>query len=68
VKDAPPYDSATALDRNEEMDLYKHYKRDGYWADKVRLENPELHTISPASEGGIRNTGDAHIQDKRAGL
>jgi hypothetical protein len=68
VKDAPPYDSAVALDRNEEMDLYKHYKRDSYWADKVNLENPEIHTMSSAPEGGIRNAGNAYTQDKRAGL
>jgi hypothetical protein len=68
VKDAPPYDSAVAPDRNEEMDLYKHYKRDGYWADKVNLENPEIYTMSSAPEGGIRNAGNAYTQDKRAGL
>lgn len=44
VKNAPPYDSATPLDRNEEIDLYKHYNRAGYWAENVKLENPELHT------------------------
>ena len=56
VKDAPPYESATALDRNEEIHLYKHYKRAGYWADEVKLENPELHTIRSTSEGSIRES------------
>jgi sporulation protein YlmC with PRC-barrel domain len=68
VKDAPPYDSATALDRSGEINLYNHYKRDGYWAGKVRLENPEIHTSPTLSEGAIRNTGDAYTEDKRAAL
>ena len=40
VKDAPPYHSAVMLDRGGEMSLHKHYKRAGYWADEVTLENP----------------------------
>jgi hypothetical protein len=53
VKDAPPYDSARVLDRNEEIDLYKQYKRRGYWADEVRLTNPEFRTVKRAPDGMI---------------
>ena len=31
VKDAPPYDSATRLDRESEVSLYKHHGRPGHW-------------------------------------
>jgi hypothetical protein len=41
VKDAPPYDSAVALDRNQEIGLHKHYKGAGYWADEVKFERPQ---------------------------
>ena len=39
VKGAPPYDSAAELDRMLEMDIYKHYGRNGYWAEH---EEPEF--------------------------
>lgn len=35
VKDAPPYDAAAALDRGQEIGIYKHYGRPGYWADEA---------------------------------
>ena len=38
VKDAPPYDSASQLDRKQEMAIYQHYGRPGYWADEVKRE------------------------------
>jgi hypothetical protein len=41
VKGAPPYDSATQLDREQEMDIYRHYGRPGYWADEVKREGAE---------------------------
>jgi hypothetical protein len=49
VKDAPPYDGAANLERAGEIGLYKHYGRAGYWADEVRLENPQYHTIKSAA-------------------
>jgi hypothetical protein len=36
VKDAPPFDSATQLDRKQEMGIHEHYGRAGYWAQEVR--------------------------------
>jgi hypothetical protein len=38
VKDAPPYDPAAQLDREQEMGVYEHYKRPGYWANEVKRE------------------------------
>lgn len=55
VKDAPPYRAATALDRDGEIELYTHYSRAGYWADEVKLQNPEFHTIPPLAQGGRAN-------------
>lgn len=55
VKDAPPYDSSVPLNREQEMNLYKHHGRGGYWADEVKLENPQYRVIKSASQGGIRN-------------
>lgn len=34
VKDAPPYDSATGLDRQQEQGVYEHYGRPGCWTGK----------------------------------
>lgn len=57
VKDAPPYVSAATLDRDEEIGLHKHYKRAGYWADEVKLENPQFRAVKSASQGAIhKNT------------
>jgi hypothetical protein len=50
VKDAPPYHSAATLDRDSEISLHKHYKRAGYWADEVKLENPQFRAVKPASQ------------------
>ncbi len=36
VKDAPPYDSAVQLDREQETGIYKHYGRPGYWAGETK--------------------------------
>ncbi|BBP04990.1 hypothetical protein TPL01_25810 [Sulfuriferula plumbiphila] len=39
VKDAPPYDSAAQLDREQEMGIYKHYGLVGYWATQAKSES-----------------------------
>jgi len=39
VKDAPPYDSAARLDRQQEMGVYEHYRRPGYWTTKQIRES-----------------------------
>ncbi len=38
VKDAPPYDSAAPLDRQQEQDIHEHYDRPGYWTAKPSTE------------------------------
>lgn len=38
VKDAPAYDSAKPLDRQQEMRLYMHYGKVGYWAGAEIVE------------------------------
>jgi sporulation protein YlmC with PRC-barrel domain len=48
IKASPPYDSAGTLHRHEEANLYNHYRRPGYWADHVALQNPEFRTVEPA--------------------
>lgn len=56
VKDAPPYDSAIALHRDEEITLHKHYKRAGYWADEVKLENPQFSAVKSTAPGPIHKS------------
>ena len=53
VKKAPSYNSSVPLHRDHEMDLYRHHGRAGYWAEEVRLENPEFHAINSASSRPI---------------
>jgi hypothetical protein len=35
VKEAPHFESAIELDREQEMGLYKHYDRTGYWTNQL---------------------------------
>ena len=49
VKRAPAYHSAVPPSRAQEIALYEHHDRPGYWASEVRLENPEFHAITHSS-------------------
>ncbi len=49
VKDAPPYDAAVPLDRDQEFGIFKHYGRPGYWAGDVKHAAGN-HTIRSASK------------------
>jgi hypothetical protein len=44
VKDAPPFDAAMPLSRDQEMDLYlyRHHGRTGYWAEEGKRGNREF--------------------------
>jgi len=42
VRDAPPYDSSVPLDRNQELRIYKHYRRASYWQSEAKQGTPEL--------------------------
>jgi sporulation protein YlmC with PRC-barrel domain len=53
VKDAPPYNSAVTLDREGESRLHKHYASAGYWADEVKLENPQYRPVKSAPPAAI---------------
>jgi len=48
VKDAPPFDAAMPLSRDQEMDLYlyRHHGRTGYWAEEGKRGNREF-SVSP---------------------
>jgi len=35
VKESPHFESAAELDREQELGLYKHYGRDGYWTNQL---------------------------------
>lgn len=37
VKDSPRFESSAALNRQQEADLHKHYKRSAYWEKEQRL-------------------------------
>jgi hypothetical protein len=41
VKNAPPYDSSKILSREHEVHLHRYHGHTGYWADEVRLKNPD---------------------------
>jgi hypothetical protein len=57
VKTAPPYNAAGTLGRHEEISLHDHYRRAGYWAKEVELENPQFGALKSAPHGVI----DKHI-------
>lgn len=38
LKDAPPYDSAISLDREQEALIHEHYARAGYWATEAKRQ------------------------------
>ncbi len=38
VKDAPTYDASTPLDREQEINIFKHYGHSGYWENEVKFE------------------------------
>jgi hypothetical protein len=53
VKAAPPYNAAGTLGRHEEMSLHDHYRRAGYWANELKLENPQICAVKSAPDGAI---------------
>jgi hypothetical protein len=38
IKNAPPYDSSVDWSRDQELDLYRHHGRSGYWAESAMHE------------------------------
>jgi putative oxidoreductase len=45
VKGSPPYAPGGRVGRDEEASIYDHYRRPGYWAREVQLQNPEFRNI-----------------------
>ncbi|MGO9949749.1 MAG: PRC-barrel domain containing protein [Steroidobacteraceae bacterium] len=39
VKDAPLYASMTSLNREQEISIFRHYGRDGYWPREAKYDN-----------------------------
>jgi hypothetical protein len=54
VKDAPPYESASPPNRNQETARYQHHGRTRYWADQVNLENPQYRVVGSAPSGAAQ--------------
>lgn len=48
VKDAPPYDAAAQLDREQELGLHEHYKRAGYWSPDAKSAPAISNRSAPA--------------------
>jgi hypothetical protein len=59
VKDSPAYDPATPLSRDYEVNLYRHHRRSGYWADEVKTANPESGATGPSSQGAAQVRNEA---------
>jgi hypothetical protein len=55
VKNAPRYDPSAPMSREHEMSLHQHYGRAGYWADEVKLQNPEYHILKSRPQPAGRN-------------
>jgi hypothetical protein len=43
IKDSPRFDSTSELNRQHEMDLYKHYQRSAYWEKEPSRERTKNH-------------------------
>jgi uncharacterized protein YrrD len=65
VKHAPAYNSSVPPSREQEIGLHQHHGRVGYWANEVKLENPEFHVIASSPRGVSRQTRDGTMHDKR---
>jgi sporulation protein YlmC with PRC-barrel domain len=65
VKHAPAYSSLAPPSREQETNLHQHHGRVGYWANEVKLENPEFHVIASSPQGVSRQTRDGTMHDKR---
>jgi len=61
LKDAPSFDPANPLSRDQEVDLYRHQGRPGYWTEDGKRENRESRLSVPASRA------DKYRPDSTAG-
>jgi sporulation protein YlmC with PRC-barrel domain len=60
LKDAPPYDAALPLSRNQEAELYRLHGRAGYWTSEATREDREFRVISHSNSdlSGRRSRAD----------
>ncbi|HXS12465.1 MAG TPA: hypothetical protein VN734_07170 [Acidobacteriaceae bacterium] len=57
LKDAPHYDPAMPLRRDQEMDLYQHHGRAGYWTAEEKREDLEFRTTNPSLQADTHPPG-----------
>ncbi len=53
IRDAPPYETAEALDRQREIQTHTHYGRAGYWSDDARRRADTAESIDGRVDGGV---------------
>jgi hypothetical protein len=64
VKDAPPYDAAVQLDRDQELGIYKHYGRPGYWVGEEKRE-AAIQVMATVLSGTTPSPDTNEIRDNR---
>jgi hypothetical protein len=62
LKAAPLYDAAIPLTREQEMGLYRHHARIGYWADQENPERPEFRVVESGPRGAVRTIGRSAVE------
>jgi len=67
IKDAPPYDAAIPLGRDQETALYRHHGRAGYWADEGKRDGREFLVSPPSSQADKYRPGGAAAHDRSPG-
>jgi len=67
IKDAPPYDAAIPLGRDQETALYRHHGRAGYWAEEGKRENREFPLSPLSSQADKYRPGGAAGHDRTPG-
>lgn len=57
LRDAPHYDPAMPLRRDQEMDLHQHHGRAGYWTAEENREDLEFRTTNPSLQADMHPPG-----------
>lgn len=52
LKNAPPYDAALPLDRRQELAVFQHYGRPGYWTEILPPQAREEQLRAWEDDGG----------------
>jgi hypothetical protein len=67
VRAAPQYDASVPLSRDREVDLYRHHGRSGYWAEEVKLQNPQFRVAGSAPPRAAREASEGTTQGEHQG-